>query len=168
MIKYVFADDETVAIKNKKRANPQRIGEELERISQLHGGKLTPRAVMQEARTGRNPLHPFFEWDDKKAAESYRLEQARHIIRIVRVEDAEMENAPRAFLSVTDKAGTAYYSVQTVRGNSDLQMIVLRQAERDLDAFNKRYRELTDVCDLVREAREKVAAKRVAAEAAVQ
>jgi hypothetical protein len=37
--------------------------------------------VVGEATPKNAPLHPHFEWDDTKAAQEHRLEQARHMIR---------------------------------------------------------------------------------------
>ena len=48
-------------------------------------GKLTAHAVVDAARDAKSPLHGYFEWDDSKAAEQYRLDQARVLIRTVQV-----------------------------------------------------------------------------------
>lgn len=57
-------------------------GRELDRINRLHG-KVTSAAVVDEARPDDAPLHPAFEWDDAKAAERFRLNQASTLIRAV-------------------------------------------------------------------------------------
>jgi len=62
------------------------IRNELERIRALHGGILQAYDVLTEARNPDSPLHPMFEWDDQVAAHQYRLDQARALIREVRVE----------------------------------------------------------------------------------
>ena len=49
-------------------------------------GKLTPSEVVSAARDPESPLHNSFEWDDAKAAESWRLVQARELIRSVQVQ----------------------------------------------------------------------------------
>ena len=46
-------------------------------------GRLTPDAVVNAARDSENPLHPHFEWDDTKAAEAHRRNQARTLIKTV-------------------------------------------------------------------------------------
>lgn len=48
-------------------------------------GRLTPEDVVHAASDRSSPLHGLFEWDDKKAAHSHRLTQARRLIRGVRV-----------------------------------------------------------------------------------
>ena len=77
---------------------------------------------------------------------------------IHRIEDDSSQ--PRAFLSVADKGGVSYRSLDEVLSSPDLQSIVLKRAETDLLAFENRYRALEDICVLIREARERVAAKR--------
>lgn len=48
-------------------------------------GRLTPLAVVDDARRPDSPLHEFFEWDSDKAALQYQLDQARTLIRAVKV-----------------------------------------------------------------------------------
>lgn len=55
-------------------------------------GRLTPEDVLAAARDKSSPLHDSFEWDDDAAAHAYRLDQARGLIRRVRV-----------FVTVADK-----------------------------------------------------------------
>jgi hypothetical protein len=161
MIKYVFREDEPLRIKAAEKADPQAIGEALEKIAAGNDGNLTPRQVVDAARNQRHVLHRHFEWDDAVAAESFRLEQARNLIRIVRVEDVEtQEGSTRAFLSIGGKAGRSYHPVAEVKRSADLQAAVLQQADRDLEAFQRRYRELVDVCKVVRQAQEKLRGKR--------
>lgn len=159
MVSYVFKDG-PVTIKNAKRANPQTIGAALAQIAEQQKGRLTPPAVVEAARNNRHPLHKFFEWNDAIAAESYRLDQARTLIRSVALVGDGDEDAKPAFLSIADKGGTSYRPVQDVMDSADLQSAVLAAAERDLAAFEKRYRALGDICDLIRDAREKVANRR--------
>jgi hypothetical protein len=160
---YVFKDA-PVTILNAKRADPNRIGAALAKIAEDGHGRLTPNAVVEAARNPRSPLHRHFEWDDAKAAEAYRLDQAREIIRVVRIEGNDNEEPVRAFLSVKDAAGVSYRTAEDVQGSLELQLAVLRQAEADLEAWTKRYRELSEICDDVLKARDKIRTRREAAE----
>lgn len=158
MIKYTFSD-EIVTIKNAKDADPQVIGEALATLSTKAGGPLTPQAVVAFAADPKSPLHRHFEWDDKIAADKFRQDQAREMIRLIRIDD-RTDDPPRAFLSVADRGGVAYRTLGDVQSSLDLQRAVLAAAERDLDAFEKRYRELSDICNLVREAKTQVRRRR--------
>lgn len=63
-----------------------------------NGGRLTATDVVEAARIETSPLHRYFEWDDDAAAEAYRIEQARRLIRSVKVivtEDSTTLASPR-------------------------------------------------------------------------
>lgn len=157
MLTYRFK--EPLTLKNSKDADPQVIGEVLAKIALDAGGELTPGAVVLSAQNDDSPLHRHFEWDDVVAAQKYRLDQAREIIRSITVEDSENDDgALHAFVSV-NAGGVAYRTIQAVKSSRELQAAVLKAAERDLAAFDRRYRELSDVCRVVREARELVVTK---------
>jgi hypothetical protein len=159
MIKYTFKD-EPLTIKNKAKAAPQKIGEALATIAAASNGHLTPKAVVSEARNNRSVLHRHFEWDDAVAAEAFRLDQARTLIRSIRVVDDENDETPPAWVSISDKGGTSYRTLQDVLDSADLQAQALKQAERDLDAFQKRYRQFEDICDVIKSAREIISKRR--------
>jgi hypothetical protein len=48
-------------------------------------GTITPDLVVEYAEPELSPIHDRFEWDDGLAAKRYRIEQARTLIRSVRV-----------------------------------------------------------------------------------
>ena len=48
-------------------------------------GRLVPTAVVEAAADPDSPLHNYFTWDNDEAAKAYRLEQARRLIRSIRV-----------------------------------------------------------------------------------
>lgn len=159
MQQYVFRENEPLRLKNAKQADAQVIGLALEKINQQNEGMLKPQAVVDAARNKRNPLHKHFEWDDEIAAEQYRQDQARHIIRIVRVVDEDSEEGTqRAYQSVNIVgSGKSYRSVADIKSSAEFQAAILKQADRDLEAFQRRYRQLTEVCTYVAQARTKIA-----------
>jgi len=59
------------------------IRKRLARISGLNGGRLTPDAIVDDAKSHDSPLHEHFEWDDSVAAGKFRIDQARGLIRWV-------------------------------------------------------------------------------------
>lgn len=161
MIKYRFKEDEPLTIKAADKANPQKIGEALTKLSVSNGGHLVPAAVVDAARDAKHVLHRHFEWVDKIAAEKYRLDQARSLIRCIHVESEDAESGvTRAFLSIREKSGISYRTITDILNSADLQQRVLAQAEKDLMAFEARYQNLEDVCSLIRAARERLAVRR--------
>jgi len=59
-----------------------------QRLQELHDarGSLTPDIVLQDARDPESPLHSEFTWDSEEAARKWNLEEARRLIRSVKIE----------------------------------------------------------------------------------
>lgn len=122
-------------------------GEELERIRVRNNGRLESRTVVEEARPEDAPLHPAFEWDDAKAAEMWRVEQAGYLIRHIEVvhEKENGEATPiRAFVSVKRDEDRSYTSVEHALSDEELRQQVISQAWAELEAWRKRHAELIE------------------------
>lgn len=127
-------------------------GRELERIRTEQNGFFTPAAVVLASRPKAAPLHPAFEWNDKKAASSYREDQAKYIIRhvVVMRENDRREDAPRAFVSVSlAEEGCTYTSTERAMSEPDLREQVLGAALRDMQAFTKRYSQIAELAGVL-------------------
>lgn len=61
-------------------AKASAIVEVLDKLEAEHG-TLTPDMIVKEAAKKTSPLHGEFEWDDKKAAYKFRVEQARKLVQ---------------------------------------------------------------------------------------
>jgi hypothetical protein len=68
-------------------AQKKAIADRLAQLTQLNGGRLTPEAVVADAADANSPMHGQFEWDDTEAARQYRLDQARTLIRSVKINE---------------------------------------------------------------------------------
>ena len=68
--------------KEKREAIQRRITD----IAEKNGGKITPDMVVADAKKASSPLHDQFDWNDKTAAEKYRKQVARQLIRSVKIE----------------------------------------------------------------------------------
>lgn len=161
-IRYIFRSDAAlITLNNRAKADPQKIGEALAKIAKDNQGAIKPQDVVEAAKAASNPLHKHFEWSNTKAAEQYRLDQARHLLRAVDIVDDTKgaDRNIRAFISVptTKETGPiSYRTVQAVMKSLDLQQAILIQAEKDLSAFLARYAELKDICDIVEKGREQI------------
>lgn len=95
-------------------------GAELERIRE-ETGVLMPDAVVEESRPKDAPLHPAFEWDNKRAGQAWRVHQARNLIRAIQVvQDGELR-AP-VYVNVRPESGadpSYYQAVSAVVQNPD-------------------------------------------------
>ena len=67
-----------------KKIDADKAVQELQRITDVYG-KLTPEVIVSEAKSKTSPLHSFFQWDNKLAAEQWRMQQARIMINNIEV-----------------------------------------------------------------------------------
>lgn len=63
----------------------QALEHEVATIAAANHGVLIPEQIVEAARDPASPLHEEFEWDDSVAAQQHRLNQARTLIRSIRV-----------------------------------------------------------------------------------
>lgn len=115
-------------------------------------GKLTPAAVVDEARPEDSVLHPDFEWDDAQAAEKYRQQQARQMIGAVCIMQEESKTPVRAFVSVSvsvrapapqdQKAGRQYLPLPVVLEDPSMRGQMLAAALREAQTFAQKYQTL--------------------------
>lgn len=127
---------------------PQIAGERLETIRVRNNGRLTAEDVVEDARPEDSPLHPAFEWNDDVAAEKWRAEQARYLIRslVVRVDRAEGEPTPiRAFVSVERDEDRSFTSLAHAMSDEELRQQVLNRAWAELLAWRRRYQEYQEL-----------------------
>jgi hypothetical protein len=149
MTRFVFTG---AASSRAKRSSAQEIGEVLDTIRLGNGGELHPADVVADARDAKSPLHSHFEWDDKKAAHEHRLDQARALIRSIRIIDDDEVSRP-AYLSIRADDGVGYRALGDILSSVNLRERLLMQAERDLEAWTERYRELKEIVEMVLPAR---------------
>ena len=126
--------------------------DELLAVRERHGW-LTPEAVVGEARSPQHPLHHEFEWDDAIAAHEHRLEQARELIRSVRITytSAKGPVSIRAFHSLpsTGPSKMAYDPVEEIVENPVSREMLLREMDQDWKRFKAKYQHLKEFASLV-------------------
>ena len=151
MTTYVFRD--VVAIRGGKKLDPQIIGETISNLE----GRDKADALWRAAKSRRHYLHGCYEWDVQLAAEAHWRGTSLQIIRsIYAMDEASGEPAP-AFVSIAaDGEGRGWYQPQELHGSLSLQLALMKAAQRDLVAFQRRYRMLADVCPLIAEAQERI------------
>ena len=141
------------------KADANKVYEEIQSL----GETCSKEDIVNKARDERTELHLCFEWDDTKAAEQYRLTQAKDIVRhlyLVReeTEDEEPEQEDRKItvnqfrcFSNLGKHDEYESTIQIVR-NEDKYQLLLEQARRELRAFKQKYavlKELKPILDLI-------------------
>ena len=107
---------------------------------------LTAENVVNVSRDTLAPLHDEFEWDNDIAAESWRKRQAQNMISnlsIVLVETEDEEVTPvRAFYATELHH---YENIRAIITNEEKKDDLLIKAIRELQAFKRKYRILTEL-----------------------
>lgn len=134
------------------------VGKHFEQIEKKYG-KLNNRNVLDSARPEKSPIHSLFEWDDTKAADKYRLEQASRLIVNLNVEIETEEAKPivcRAFVNVSEAKQGSFINIESAFRVEETQEIVLKRAMQELKAFEQKYKNLEILADLFSEINELV------------
>lgn len=111
-------------------------------------GLLRPDKVVKFARDPKTALHACFTWDDKKASERWRIEEARRLIRVyVEVEEGKDEAPVRAFVSLsTDRANKGgYRAMVDVLQDPELYSQLLADALKESERFREKYKKLKEM-----------------------
>lgn len=145
-------------------ANPEVISE-LKRIADENSGLLLADKVVAAARNEDSPLHNRFEWNDSEAAHQYRLEQARHLIRVAveYVESGDKKLPFRVFVSLSpDRLNEdgGYRSMVSVMRDPDRKHQLIVDALDELQRFQDKYSGLTElrkIFDAIAETKREVA-----------
>ena len=121
-----------------KNLNPQHVGETLEQLRKANG-VLTPNHVVDAARAKSSPLHDGFTWDDTLAAHSWRLSEARYLVRHITVVIEAGTEPVKAFWSVKVKqddsvdSSNYYQSVRMLKQNPREYAAALKLALMELE-----------------------------------
>ena len=122
---------------------------ELDRIADKFGA-LTPDILVAESRDDNAVLHGIFEWDDTKAAEGYRREQARKFLTNItyEVQREEVTIAARLFVNTYTAANPderTYNKLPDVIKDKVAYKDMLEQAKRDAQNFVVKYAQLSEI-----------------------
>ena len=114
-------------------------------------GGVSPKSLVDYARSKNSPLHAHFEWDDKKAGERFRVWEARMLLRRMTIEVADVETREYENLTieVNDKKETAYYSISKILSDDDLKKRVLKQALAQLKIFYEKYSKYKEIYEVI-------------------
>lgn len=148
----------------KRRYLNRAIKAELETIRlKSKDGLLHWQAVVSAARSPRNALHGYFDWNRARAMEVYLQQQAQTLIASYTVtidtsRGDQIRTRGYVALSIDRESGGGYRSVLDVLSDRQLKAQLLADALRDLQAFRERYKKLSELAGLFKIAK-KVAIK---------
>ena len=97
----------------------------------------TRENVVGFARNRKTELHKCFEWDDTKAAEKYRLDQAGEVLRSIVfvsvVHDEEI--SVRAYERESMENKSAYRDVAESLTDESFKQVIINRVKRDIDSM---------------------------------
>jgi hypothetical protein len=120
---------------------------ELRKIAKRHGGLLCPEHICKAAEDDASPLHGFFIWDDAKAANEYRLWQARELIATYWIVEPVSNEPIRMLISLGSdrKANQGYRFSADVLANPEQREEWLGMALGELERWRRTYGALTEL-----------------------
>lgn len=120
--------------------------------------KIHPEDVVEAARPKTSILHKYFTWDDSKAANERRIDQARGLLRAtVRIMQVNGDKRPvRVFMSLTEDRNDSggYYPVVNVLSNKTLRRQMLEDAFKELQVFERKYANLRELSEIFAKSKE--------------
>lgn len=126
------------------------VKEELELIADQNGGTITPEKVVAFAKRKKTALHAKFTWDDSKAAQQYRLEEARRVIRVHVTVINGADKPVRAYVSLKqDRGEIGYRRTVDVIAEPDLRAMMLEEAKAEMQVFADKYRSLSELSPVI-------------------
>ncbi len=134
-------------------ADPLVFDAEVEKVRKKTKGRATAQDIVDHAKAKRSPIHKMFEWDDKKAGNQWRCQQARHYLGSVMTRPLEApEYSVRKYVVIKDTAriGDAptrqfYENIETVLSDPTLRSQLLNNALRDANSWRRRYHVLSEL-----------------------
>lgn len=134
-------------------------------IMRKNGGLLNTDSIVESARDKASPLHEYFTWGDKEAADKWRKREAGTLIESFKIYNEELKINVRAFTSLAEdrKKGDGYRWTTEVLGKPNLREQLIETALAELRATQRRFdniKELERVWGAVREVEEEVVEKK--------
>ena len=124
-------------------ADAQKVANEIAEI----GESATPQEILDKGRNPNTELHKCFEWDDSKAAEKYRIQQARTPVRclVITEPDEPEPGKPEVRVFYKTSGNEGYKPTTTIMQNRDEYARLLERAYAELSAFKAKYGALTEL-----------------------
>jgi hypothetical protein len=139
-------------------------GEHISHLEETHrGAPNLPDLIIDDARNPDSPLHDYFEWDDKKAADHWRKHQAQNLLvkietkillpdgrtswtrafHPVRIEFVETEPAPPQRIRI-------WTSKEQILQNAEFRAQIIARALRELQTWQNTYRQYQELDEVFR------------------
>jgi len=134
----------------KSKIKPDALMKELDRVRKKTGA-LTPSAIVNESRPTKAVLHPEFTWADDKAAELWRIEEARNLLRVTQVvyEHGPVEPQRAVVLQMRTDEKSEYAPIHEVLQRQDSRDAHILELLKDLQSFRRRFALVSELSHVV-------------------
>lgn len=116
-------------------------------------GSASPRAILEKARDESTELYKCFTWDDGVAAEKWRTQEARLVVRQLVIKEVEVpKDRPEVRLLYKTDNESGYKPTHIIVKQEDEYKALLKRAYAELRAFKAKYsmlEELQELFDLI-------------------
>lgn len=129
--------------------DPQMVADEIFGISDAP----TADEIVSMASDPDKESHKLFDWDDAIAGPKWRKEQARLVLRKLKVEyihESDLDVEPKKFTpcrlfygNPVEKEG--FVAITTIMGNKDMYEQLLERAKMEIRSFRKKYAMLKEL-----------------------
>lgn len=136
--------------KEEEAAGNQKVVAEITQAMEASGSDtITAEHVVKMARSKSSALHDYFEWDNNKAGNEYRLEQARRLLRRITItRDPDHGKPVQVFVSLSNdrkNSGGGYRLMREVLSDSELREELVKTALSEFQAMRRRYQRVTEL-----------------------
>lgn len=133
------------------KVSPDVVGRELERLEIEPGQFHRSKDVLDAARDKDSPLHAAFTWDNRVAGEKYRLQEARAMLRSIRlVYEKEQKQVSRpVYVHIRDAGGPKYVRAEKMLTDAEIRKAAIREVMTLLNGIRKKYAFLKDELPLI-------------------
>lgn len=122
-------------------ADAQKVADEIAEL----GTEIKPSDIVQMARNPETESHKCFEWDDKKAADKYRLTQARTVVcNLVYVSEDTEEHREPVRLFYKPDAESSYKPTKMILRNQTEYEELLNRCAADIRRLKAKYHTLSE------------------------
>lgn len=127
----------------------QKYGEVLYALEEQHQG-ITAELILDQATSKLSPLHDWFEWNNKKAAHEYRLEQARVLVRSISItmQYPDGDRQIRAF-HIVRNGETTYKVITKIQAEETYRQQIINNAFKELEGWKRRYKDYIELKEAV-------------------
>lgn len=127
------------------KASAEALGKLIDSFGVRNGKAWSPKRIVDAARPSGSPIHKLFEWRDSVAAEAYRLDQARLLVRCLVV---TIDNGKHATMRATVNFGDGYRSTDQVMESAELRQRLLNIALDEANRWRARYQHLSELASV--------------------